>query len=103
MFSFWLVIFEFDYLLTVFGCPIVTESMAKIFGFSIISASWEIIFDSIIGFTKLEVVLGCPRAIDFLLPFFGFFTVFDVLEIFFFLFFKNNSYCSIVLLGFWLT
>ena len=60
------------------------------FDFSTVSAAWEIIFDSIIGFNKL-VVLVYLRVIDFLLTYFWFFTVFDVLWIFLALVFKNNS------------
>ena len=61
------------------------------FGFSTVSASWEIIFDCIIGFNKLEVILSSLGVTDVLLPFFGFFKVFDVLEIFVSSFFKNSS------------
>ena len=64
------------------------------FDFSAVSAAWEIIFDCIIGFNTL-VVLVCLRVIDFLLTYFWFFTVFNVLWIFLALVFKNNSKCSL--------
>ena len=60
------------------------------FDFSTVSAAWEIIFDCIIGFNIL-VVLVCLRVIDFLVKYFWFFTVFEVLWIFLALVFKNNS------------
>ena len=39
----------------VFEWSIVTDSMLKMSGFSKVSASWEIIFDFIIGFDKLKI------------------------------------------------
>ena len=58
--------------------------------FFTVSAAWETIFDCIIGFNTL-VVLVCLRVTDFLLTYFLFFTVFDVMWIFLTLVFKNNS------------
>ena len=45
--------------MTVFVRSIVTDSMSKMFGFPMVSSSWVIIFDCVIGYNKLEAVLGC--------------------------------------------
>ena len=47
---------DFDNLVTVFGCSMVTDSMSKMFGFSTFSSSLVIIFDCSIDFNKLEAV-----------------------------------------------
>ena len=68
----------FDNLVKVFECSLVTNSMSKMFGFSTVSSSWVNILDSVISVNKLEVVFGW---------------------MFLFSFFKNNSWCSLVLVG----
>ena len=53
------------------------------FGFSTVSVSFEIILDCIIGFNKLEVVLGCLRLKDFLLLFYEFCAVWEFFSVIF--------------------
>ena len=80
----------FDNLVIVFVCSIATNSMPKMFDFSTVSTFWEIILDCVIGFDKLEVVLGLLPAAGFILLLFGFYAVFDSFWIFSPLFLKNN-------------
>ena len=50
---------NFDNLVEVLGCSLVTTSTSKMLDFSVVSSSWVIIFDCFIGFNKLQAVLEC--------------------------------------------
>ena len=50
---------NFDNLVKVLGCSLVTTSTSKMVDFSVVSSSWVITFDCSIGFNKLEAVLEC--------------------------------------------
>ena len=80
---------SFDNLVAVFGCSKVTHSMSKIFGFSTVFAFGETIIDCVIGFNKLEILLGCIKAEKFLLNLFGFFNSFRCFWEVFYLFFSK--------------
>ena len=67
--------------------------MSKMFGFSTVSSSWVIIFSCCIGFNKLEAVSECLTATE-VMP-----LLFDALWICFPLFFENNLYYSLALVG----
>ena len=89
----------FDNLVTIFGSYIPTESVSKLFGYSVASTFWEIIFDRVIGFDRLEVVLGHLAVAVCMLLLLWVFTVFYSLWIFLPLLLRNNSNCSLDLVG----
>ena len=55
---------DLDNSVTVFRCSIATDSMSKKCVFRV-SSSWIIISDYSIGFSKLEVILGCLTTTGF--------------------------------------
>ena len=89
----------FDNLVTIFRSYIPTESVSKLFGYSVASTFWEIIFDRVIEFDRLEVVLGHLAVAVCMLLLLWVFTVFYSLWIFLPLLLRNNSNCSLDLVG----
>ena len=81
-------------LVMVFGCSLVTDYMSKMSCFSTVFTSF---FYFSIGSDKLEAVSGCLAALNFIG--FWFIIVFDALLIFLPLFFKDDSCCSLPLVG----
>ena len=64
---------DFDNLVLVFGCFIVTDSMPKTSSFCTVSSSSVNMLDCLIDFHKLEPVSGSLKAADFM------WSLFDVL------------------------
>ena len=56
----------FDDFVAVFICSVKPGSMSKMFGFSPVFICWVIILDCSAGFNKLEALLGCLTATEFM-------------------------------------